>query len=273
MIGSAELGDMVTRRLAAAGCVAAEDEAAELVSKAAGVGALEQWLRRREHGEPLAWIVGESTFCGHRVAIDPGVYVPRPQSEELARRAARLLSDPLSSGRPARPGRAADLCTGSGAVAVHLMAEVPSALVVGVDVDPVAAGCARRNGVPAVRGRLGAPLRGGAFDVVTAIAPYVPTEQMHLLPADVWRWEPVASLDGGPDGLDVVRQVVVDAIRLLRPGGWLLVEVGGDQDRALRPFLADRGFDPDAIVAWADEDGDLRGVAARVGLSEPASLG
>ena len=159
-------------------------------------------------------------------------------------------------------GRAVDLCTGAGAVAAHLAAEVRGALVVGVDVDARAAACARRNRLPAVVADLGrVPLRTGVFDLVTAVAPYVPTGALRLLPADVQRYEPRLALDGGPDGLDLVRRVVAAAARLLRPGGWLLVEVGGDQDVALAPALATARFGPGE--PWHDEDGDLRGVAAR----------
>jgi len=247
-------GERVVRRLETAGCVAAGEEAAELLGAAPDRRTLEAWLRRRETGEPLAWITGTAEFCGRRLHLAPGVYVPRRQSEELARRAAALL---------APGGRALDLCTGAGAVAAHLVAEVPSATVIGVDLDARAAGCARRNGVRAVVADLDATLRAGrGVDVVTAVAPYVPTADLRLLPADVQRHEPRLALDGGDDGLDVVRRVVAAAGRLLRAGGWLLVELGGVQHAALSPALAAAGFA--RPQAWCDEDGDLRGLAAQV---------
>ena len=249
---------MVTRgsvlaRLRAAGCVAAEDEADELVAAAPDGETLEAWTCARERGEPLAWITGSMRFCGLVVQVDRGVFVPRLQSEELARRAGVLL--------PAG-GRAADLCTGAGAIAMALMARRPDAAVVGVDNDARAVACARRNGVHAVRGDLGAPLRSGAFDVVTAVAPYVPSGEIALLPADVQRHEPLHALDGGGDGLAVVRGVVDAARRLLRPGGWLVTEVGAAQDAGVRPALEAAGLA--GIVTWHDEDGDLRGIAARL---------
>jgi release factor glutamine methyltransferase len=242
----------VVRRLTAAGCVASADEAEDLLAAAPDDGTLEAWIRRREQGEPLPWITGRLRFCGRPLQVDPGVYVPRFQSEELARRAATLL---------AGGSRAADLCTGAGAIAASLLAAAPEAAVVGVDVDPRAVACARRNGVPAVVGDLGEPLRRRAFDVVTAVAPYVPTRGLRLLPADVQRYEPRLALDGGPDGLDLVRAVVDSAARLLRPGGWLLIELGGEQDRALSPALAGAGFGP--VTTWSDQDGALRGLAAQ----------
>jgi release factor glutamine methyltransferase len=100
-----------------------------------------------------------------------------------------------------------------------------------------------------------------SFDVVTAVPPYVPTSQLRLLPADVQRYEPRAALDGGADGLDVARRIVSAASRLLAPGGWLLIELGGDQDDGLASDLAASGFD--RIESWWDEDGDLRGLAAQ----------
>ena len=241
-------------RLRRAGCVAAEEEAEELSAAAADGETLEGMVRRRENGEPLAWITGTVSFCGRPVVVDRGVYVPRVQSEALARRAADLLAG--SSRR-----RAADLCTGTGAVAAHLLAWAPGAFVVGVDVDMAAVRCARRNGVPAVCADLAAPLRAASFDVVTAVAPYVPAAEIRLLPADVSRHEPRRALDGGPDGLDVVRRVLDAAARLLGPGGWLLLEIGGRQDELLASDLAQRGFS--AVTTWHDGDGDLRGLCGQ----------
>lgn len=96
---------------------------------------------------------------------------------------------------------------------------------------------------------------------MTAVAPYVPTDAMGTLPADVLRFEPIGALDGGADGLDVVRRVVAGAARVLRPGGWLFLEVGADQDVRLEPTLAAYGFTD--LEPWHDEDGDLRGLGAR----------
>jgi release factor glutamine methyltransferase len=246
----------VIDRLRAAGCVAAAEEADQLLGTAPDGDTLRAWLERREHGEPLAWITGIIQFCGHSVKVDRGVYVPRWQSEQLARRAAALL---LTS-----DGRAADLCTGSGAIALHLAAEVDGSRVVGVDNDWRAVACARRNGVVACVGDLHLPLRHQVFDVVTAVAPYVPTRELRFLPADVQRYEPRPALDGGPDGLSVLRRVVHGAASLVRPGGWLLTELGGNENEPLMPILAASGFQ--SMETWFDEEGDLRGLAAqRVG--------
>ena len=254
-------GNPLRDRLRAAGCIAPEDEARELTDAADG-DVPEEWIARRERGEPLAWITGLTHFCRLTLRIRPGVYVPRPQTEDLARRAEALL--------PAH-GCALDLCTGCGAIAAHLRAVVPTATVIAVDRDPRAVECARGNGVDAREGDVedasvdwiagdDSDPHQAAFDLVTAVPPYVPTGELRTLAADVRRWEPRAAIDGGPDGLDTARRIVATAARVLRPGGWLVIELGGEQDELLAPDLDAHGFD--AVEPWYDADGDLRGLAA-----------
>lgn len=241
-------------RLRRAGCIAADAEARELEAAAPAGTVPEQWIVRRERGEPLAWISGRTTFCGLVLRVDPGVYVPRPQTEDLARRAVALL--------PAG-GAAVDLCTGCGAIAAYLAHEVPSAAVVGVERDPRAVECARGNGVEAICADVDdAP--EGPYDLVTAVPPYVPTAELRMLAADVRRYEPRDALDGGPDGLDTARRIVATAGRLLRPGGWLMMELGGNQDEELEPALEAAGFN--GVEPWYDAEGDLRGLAAQKAL-------
>jgi release factor glutamine methyltransferase len=236
----------------AAGCVAAAEEAATFLTAAPDEPTLEAWLCRREQGEPLAWITSTVMFCGQSLYVAPGLYVPRFQTEDLARYAAAVLID---------NGRAVDLCTGVGAVAAYLVTQFPTATVIGVDIDAQAVACARRNGITAMVADLSQPLRGNSFDLVTAVAPYVPTGGLRLLPGDVQRYEPRCAVDGGPDGLDVVGRVIAAGKRLLRPGGWLVIEVGGTQDEALIPILTATGFD--LIRPWWDDDGDLRRIASQ----------
>jgi len=234
-----------------AGCVAPEEEADELLAAGWASDQLAAALTRREAGEPLAWITGTTWFCRLRLRVDRGVYVPRWHTEQLAIEAARRL--------PA-DGHAADLCTGTGAVAAYVTAVAPGARVVAVDRDPRAARCARSNGVAAVVGDAGAPLAAAAFHVVTAVAPYVPTDSFQLLARDVRAYEPRAALDGGGDGLDVVRAVIADGARILRVDGALLLELGGDQLEPATQALVGAGFD--GIEPFTDDEGDLRGLAA-----------
>jgi release factor glutamine methyltransferase len=242
--------------LRAAGCVAAEEEALELVQSADGdVARLGDLVRRRCGGEPLAWLVGSVRFCGETVLVHRDVYVPRWQSEPMALEAVTLL--------PAG-GVAVDLCTGAGAIAVVLAARRPEARVVATDIDPQAVACARANGVETFEGDLTAPLGDeldGSVDVVTAVVPYVPTDALHLLPRDVLAHEPRRALDGGPGGMNWLVRVVVESAPLLRPGGSLLVELGAAQAERLEPVLADNGYrDTELLV---DEDGDLRALVCR----------
>jgi release factor glutamine methyltransferase len=213
--------------------------------------------QRRIGGEPLAWITGRAEFGDHPVVVHPGVYVPRWQSMELARRAAsRLPAD----------GVAIDLCTGTGAVGAVLQAARPGARVVATDRDARAVACARANGLEAMAGDLFdavPPTLRGVTDVVVAVVPYVPSTELRLLPHDTLDFEDVAHYDGGPDGTELLQRVVADAPAFLRRGGALLLELGGDQATLLRPTLARLGYT--SVETWSDEDGDLRGLEATSG--------
>jgi release factor glutamine methyltransferase len=246
----------VARTLEDAGCVAADEEADELIEAAGGdTGRLEQLVARRTDGEPLAWVTGLTTFCGLRVRVDPGVYVPRWQTEPLAEAAAGALPE---------QGVAVDLCTGAGVIAMVLQQRVPNATVIATELDSVAAACARTNGVDVRLGHLDDPLPPellGRVDVITAVAPYVPSNAIHLLPRDVQRHEPRASLDGGHLGLDHVGQIIPRAHRWLRVGGWLFLEIGGEQASPIMDLLETNGFGEVALLR--DEEDDLRGVRAQ----------
>jgi release factor glutamine methyltransferase len=247
--------DALADRLADAGFVAAEDEADELLAVAAGdAELLDALVERRLTGEPLAWITGAVAFCGIEVRVDPGVYVPRWQSELVARRAVeRLPAD----------GVAVDLCTGSGAIAKTLMTYRPGARVMASDLDERAVACARANGVDAHRGDLFAPMPAalrGRVDVVAGSVPYVPTGELGLLPRDTLTFESPLPYHGGDDGTDVLRRVVAESPRFLRHGGALVLELGSRQPEALRGDLVRRGFGQ--IEVLVDEDGDVRGFEA-----------
>jgi release factor glutamine methyltransferase len=233
--------------------VAPEEEAAELREAADGDAALlETLVSRRLTGEPLGWIVGGTEFCGLRIRVDPGVYVPRPQSEELAERAAeRLPAD----------GVAVDLCTGSGAIGAVLRARRPGARVLGTDSDPVAVACATTNGVEALAGDLYEPLPAGLVaDVIVGVVPYVPTPELPYLQRDTFAFEGRLAYDGGADGADLLRRAIAGARALLGPGGMLLLELGGEQADLVDADLGRAGLV--ILDILRDEDGDVRGIEA-----------
>ncbi|WP_240134906.1 putative protein N(5)-glutamine methyltransferase [Streptomyces sp. MUM 178J] len=224
---SSLVADSVVDTLRAAGCVFAEDEARLLLSAAGTRTELAALVARRARGVPLEHVLGWAEFCGLRIAVEPGVFVPRRRTEFLARQAAAS----------ARPGSVVvDLCCGTGAVAAAVAAAVPGAEVHAADVEPAAVRCARRNlaasGARVHEGDLYDPLPAelrGRVDVLIANAPYVPTDHIGLLPPEARDHEPLLALDGGADGLDVQRRVAAEAADWLAPGGVLLVETSEDQ--------------------------------------------
>jgi release factor glutamine methyltransferase len=232
--------EAISDRLRAAGCVFAEDEARVLLESAGSAAELAAMVRRREAGEPLEQIVGWAEFLGHRVTVEPTVFVPRRRTELLARAAIRAAG-------AARSVVVVDMCCGSGAVAAAVLAEIPGAEVHAADIDPAAVACARRN-LPNGTVHLGDlydplpdRLRGGV-DVIAANAPYVPTTELDLMPPEARLHEPPAALDGGPDGLAVARRIVAAAPAWLAPTGTLMIETSERQADALRAAATAAGL-------------------------------
>jgi release factor glutamine methyltransferase len=215
---------LVVARLRAAGCVFAEDEARLLITAARTPEELDVMVERRAAGLPLEQVLGWAEFCGLRIAVDPGVFVPRRRTEFLVKRGTQL----------ARPRDIiVDLCCGAGAIGAALAAAVDQADVHAVDIDPAAVRCARRN-VPGhvYQGDLYQPLPAslrGRVGLLVANVPYVPTGEIGFLPPEARAHEPLVALDGGPDGLDVLRRVAAGAPDWLAPGGHLLIETSERQ--------------------------------------------
>ncbi|WP_229673496.1 putative protein N(5)-glutamine methyltransferase [Nakamurella endophytica] len=242
-------------RLRAAGCVFAEDEARLLLDQATDPAGLAAMVDRRVAGVPLEHVLGWVEFAGLRLAVSDGVFVPRRRTELLARRAAAAL----------RPGDVlVELCCGCGAVAAAVSHAVPGLRVHAVDIDPVAVRCARTNlpGADVAVGDLDRPLPAnlrGRVDVLVANAPYVPSAEIARMPPEARDHEPRVALDGGADGLDVLRRVVAAAPGWLRPGGRLLFEAGDDQLPAAVRAVTAAGLD---AVVLTDPDLDASGVQA-----------
>jgi release factor glutamine methyltransferase len=216
---------VIVTRLRAAGCVFAEDEARLLIAAARTPAELDAMVGERVAGLPLEQVLGWAEFCGLRITVAPGVFVPRRRTEFLVRQAVAL----------ARPGDViVDLCCGAGAIGAALAAAVEGGEVYAADIDPAAVRCARQN-LPADRvyqgdlyAALPAVLRGRVA-ILAANVPYVPSEEIGFLPPEARAHEPRVALDGGADGLDVLRRVAIGAAAWLAPGGYLLSETSDRQ--------------------------------------------
>ncbi|MFE7119346.1 putative protein N(5)-glutamine methyltransferase [Streptomyces sp. NPDC057654] len=238
----------IVRTLRAAGCVFAEDEAELLIATARTPVELDGMVRRRADGLPLEHVLGWAEFRGLRVAVGPGVFVPRRRTEFLVERAVAAVAG--RSGRVERSNGpvVVDLCCGSGAVGLALRAALGRAELHAADIDPAAVRCARRNAAAhggdslVYEGDLYEPLPAalrGRVDILVANVPYVPTEAIGTLPPEARDHEPLVALDGGTDGLDVLRRVTAAAPRWLAPGGSLLIETSERQaEKAAAAFSA-----------------------------------
>jgi release factor glutamine methyltransferase len=275
----------VIGRLRAAGCVFAEDEADVLLAATTDPATLDAMVARRATGLPLERVVGWADFCGVRVRVAEGVFVPRARTALLVREAA-IAANPATATaanpatataanpatataanpataiaavadtpRSARP-IVVDLCCGSGAIGAALTARVPAIALYAADRDPAAVACARTNlTAPVYQGDLFAALPErlrGRIDVLVANVPYVPSEALALMPAEARLHEPPAALDGGADGLAVLRRVAAGAPGWLAPGGAVLMEVGRAQTAA-----ALRALDAAGLAARATHDAEL----------------
>lgn len=242
--------------LRAAGCVFAEEEAELLCSVASG-SALDALVAARAAGTPLEHLVGWVEFAGLRVAVGPGVFVPRRRTELLVAQVLTLCSPPPPAAVPPRPAVVVELCCGVAAVAAAVAAVLPEAEVHAADASPEALGYARRN-LRADRvhgGDLDAglpPDLRGRVDVLVANAPYVPTAAIGTMPPEARDHEPHTALDGGADGLDLHRRIGALAPRWLRPGGHLVVETSRGQATGTAAAMV--GFTT-TVVRDEDRDG------------------
>jgi release factor glutamine methyltransferase len=231
----------VVARLRAAGCVFAEDEARLLADAARTADELDDMVERRVAGVPLEQVVGWAEFCGLRIYVEPGVFVPRRRSEFLVETAVALSAS--------RAPVIVDLCCGTGALGIAVAAKLGRGALHAADVDPAAVACARRNVEPAggrvYAGDLFAALPAGLRGHVTTLlcnAPYVPTGEIPLLPAEARDYEHRVALDGGDDGLAVLRKAATGAPEWLAPGGHLLVETSERQAAAMAAVMAAAGL-------------------------------
>lgn len=214
-------------------------------------------VKRRGAAEPVAYLVGHREFFSLDFLVQPGVFIPRPDTEVLVMAALDALQ-----GREAP--RVLDLCTGTGCVPIAIARNSPSARLTAVELSQTALETARSNiekhgltqRIELLQGDLFAPLpEGAAFDIITSNPPYVQHDEIARLAADIRDHEPRMALDGGADGLDVIRQLVKQSPDYLIPGGWLMFELSPEQAPAAVEFMEERGFHEVAVK------NDLAGLA------------
>ena len=225
----------------------AEDEAELLIAAAPTASDLARLVDQRVAGLPLEQVLGWAEFYGIRIAVDPGVFVPRRRSEFLVQQAAVAT----------QPGAVVvDMCCGSGAIGAALAA-IRSIDLYAVDIDPAAVACARRNIHDHVyQGDLFDPLPAtlqGRVDVLVVNAPYVPTDEIAFMPPEARLYEAQVALDGGVDGLDIQRRVVASAPLWLTPTGTLLIETSNRQATHTADMIAQVGLQP-RVVSSAELD-------------------
>jgi len=267
--------ELAADRLAAAGVPEARREAARLAEAAWGVapgqvrllsrrglaidgiGRLEALVERRVAGEPLAYVTGAAGFRRLTLASDARALIPRPETEGLV--------DLVLERMPA--GVAADVCTGSGCIALALAQEGRYDRVIGTDCSAEALSLAEQNGratglsVEWREGDLLAPLGGEQLDVLVANPPYLTAAEYAALDDSVADWEPARALESGVDGLDATRRLLAEGLALMKPGGWVALEV--DVERAASVAALAAGFGWTGPAVYPDLFGRARYVLAR----------
>jgi len=214
-------------------------------------------------GEPLQYVLGTAVFHGREFLCDRRALVPRPETEELV----QAVLDDAEAWRAARPA-VADVGTGTGCIAVTLAAERPAARVLAIERSEDALALARANAnrlsvaarIDFAHGDLLAGVAAGSLDVVVSNPPYIASREIEGLDPVVRDHEPRLALDGGADGLDLIRRLVPQALASLREGGRFWLEIGEEQGGAVRRLLADAGFRASGVrrdlsgrerMAWA----------------------
>jgi release factor glutamine methyltransferase len=220
-------------------------------------------LKRRAMREPLQYILGLVEFCGMKIKVGPGVLVPRPETELIPEEVKARL------GGTGGGVKVLDLCTGSGCIALSLAGLLTGAEVTGTDSSSEALGFARDNaqalgleGLRFLEGDLFGPVSGERFSLVVANPPYIPAGEIDSLMPEVSRWEPRAALDGGGDGLDVIRKIAQEAPAHLEQGGMLIMELGAGQAGDVKVILEEQGFG--GIETAKDLAGHERVIIARL---------
>lgn len=219
-----------------------------------------EYLSRLEKNEPLAYIVGSQPFMGLKFFVDKNVLIPRPETELLVEEIVAIVNSwkPATESRSDRDGflNILDIGSGSGAIAISLAKHLAKLKITAVDVSDKALEIAKRNAeenkvtdqIEFLHGNLFEPLENKKFDIIVSNPPYIPTKIIETLEPNVKDYEPREALDGGADGLDVIRQIVAQAPKYLKPSGILAIEIGFDQSSRVKELLKQNNFKDIRII-------------------------
>lgn len=230
---------------------------------------LEDYLARRARREPVSHILGAKGFWTILLQVGPQVLTPRPETEIIVSMALKAFA-------PAASFTLLDLGVGSGAIALAILAERPAARALGVDVSEEALAVARENAarldldgrLALLRGDWTAGLEDEGFDLVVSNPPYVRSGEIATLEPEVRDYEPRLALDGGPDGLDAYRRLAPEILRVLKPGGRFLLEIGRDQAEAVTGLLEAAGADElEVLKDFSGHDRVVAGAKKALGIS------
>jgi release factor glutamine methyltransferase len=228
---------------------------------------MRELVKRRGAREPVAYLVGFREFFSLRFEVGPGVFIPRPETETLVLESLEILKSTAS------PPQVLDLCCGSGAIGVSIAVNAPSTSVTSIDQNDAPVEFTKKNAarhgvadrVSVLQGDLFSPLSTDSrFDVIACNPPYVTTAEIERLDVDVKSYEPHAALDGGPDGLDILRRVAAESSRRLKPAGWILFELSPEQGDAAQQILREVGLQ--SVASVKDLSGSVRVVKGRAPL-------
>ncbi len=207
-------------------------------------------VNRRAKREPVAYLVGYREFFSLEFRVTPDVLIPRPETETL-------VMEAIAVAKPLPSPTVLDLCTGSGCVAIAIAKNCPKATVTATDISPAALLVATENAtkhklterITFLEGDLLAPIAAGTtFDVIVSNPPYIPSAEIATLHADVQQYEPRLALDGGNDGLDIIRRILTDAKPFLKPDGWLMFEFTPEQAATIHSLAQEHGYCDVTIV-------------------------
>lgn len=216
---------------------------------------IDEFAARRSQGEPLQYVIGYVDFYGMKIKVGPGVLVPRPETELLVEEALKRVRCQNKNSETASPLKILDLCTGSGCIALALAKHLPAADIYATDISEKALSFAVRNSqihnisnVKFIYGSLFEPVKGMKFDAIVCNPPYIKRADIETLQTEIRDWEPLEALDGGEDGLDFYRKVIISVRCCLNEEGLVILEAGAGESEDIVSLAVKSGLRCDSVI-------------------------